>query len=66
MFAIFSAWALYFLGVSINSKLPWLNCNNTWNTEFCWESMTIGENVTSIATNESKLNKNSPADEYFQ
>ncbi|XP_054755322.1 sodium- and chloride-dependent glycine transporter 1-like [Lytechinus pictus] len=32
------AWALYFLGASCQSTLPWSNCNNYWNTENCFES----------------------------
>ena len=28
-------WALYFLASSISIKLPWKDCNNTWNTDYC-------------------------------
>ncbi|KAJ8925416.1 hypothetical protein NQ315_009248 [Exocentrus adspersus] len=61
------AWALYFLGSSISSELPWVHCNNTWNTEQCWENMGNG----SIASVNASLNKsmhnskNTPASEFF-
>ncbi|XP_023313152.1 sodium-dependent noradrenaline transporter-like [Anoplophora glabripennis] len=62
------AWALYFLASSISAELPWMHCNNTWNTEKCWESM--GSNGSSlrlnIFDNESLHNsKNTPASEFF-
>jgi hypothetical protein len=31
-------WALYFLVASATPDLPWLHCNNTWNTDSCIES----------------------------
>ena len=41
------AWALYFLTASATPDLPWIHCNNTWNTVNCWEPST---NKTSNAT----------------
>lgn len=35
-------WALYFLVASATPDLPWLHCNNTWNTDFCIESQMNG------------------------
>lgn len=31
-------WALYFLVASATPDLPWLHCNNSWNTVWCTES----------------------------
>jgi len=28
-------WALYFLASSVNTRLPWKDCTNDWNTEYC-------------------------------
>ncbi|XP_017781709.1 PREDICTED: sodium-dependent noradrenaline transporter-like isoform X1 [Nicrophorus vespilloides] len=54
------AWALYFLGSSFSSELPWLHCNNTWNSDMCWD------NVTKLTVNESEMtNRHSPASEFF-
>jgi hypothetical protein len=36
-------WALYFLVASATPDLPWLHCNNTWNTDFCIESQMDGD-----------------------
>ncbi|XP_021918357.1 sodium-dependent noradrenaline transporter-like isoform X2 [Zootermopsis nevadensis] len=35
-------WALYFLVASATPDLPWLHCNNTWNTDWCTESQLNG------------------------
>ncbi|KAL1115231.1 hypothetical protein AAG570_007262, partial [Ranatra chinensis] len=31
-------WSLYFLIASFSQELPWLHCNNTWNTLLCRDS----------------------------
>lgn len=36
------AWALYFLTASATPNLPWVHCNNSWNTDQCWESAQQG------------------------
>jgi hypothetical protein len=74
-------WALYFLVASATPELPWLHCNNTWNTEGCTDSPitdsnngsanasvdTQGAEGGSVAAggDASKLHF-SPASEYFQ
>lgn len=57
-------WALYYLASSVSAELPWMHCNNSWNTEFCWESMT---NLTNSTLNETvgHNNKHTPASEFF-
>lgn len=67
----FSAWALYYLGSSISEELPWIHCNNTWNTEECWEMKTLNQtNRTVMATmgggNTSRNTEHTPAFEFFQ
>ncbi|ESO93994.1 hypothetical protein LOTGIDRAFT_205669 [Lottia gigantea] len=32
---IIIAWTLYYLFTSMQTTLPWSNCDNEWNTEFC-------------------------------
>ncbi|XP_066249427.1 sodium-dependent noradrenaline transporter-like [Euwallacea similis] len=61
------AWALYYLGSSISEELPWIHCNNTWNTEQCWEIRTLNQtNRTSLGLNASTWNtKHTPAFEFF-
>ncbi|KAK7600886.1 hypothetical protein V9T40_008327 [Parthenolecanium corni] len=56
-------WALYFLVASITPELPWLHCNNTWNTIGCTD---IRNNYTN--TNSTQVTASlphSPAAEYF-
>ena len=31
------AWALYYFFASFTSELPWMSCNNTWNTPQCYD-----------------------------
>jgi SNF family Na+-dependent transporter len=74
-------WALYFLVASANPDLPWLHCNNTWNTEFCMDSQlnnTLGASNNDSANNSVDITSGvaagsvakklhfSPASEYFQ
>ncbi|KAJ0062292.1 hypothetical protein NL108_004769 [Boleophthalmus pectinirostris] len=35
-YIIILAWALFYLGHSFQSELPWAHCNNTWNTASCF------------------------------
>ncbi|XP_050505352.1 sodium-dependent dopamine transporter-like [Diabrotica virgifera virgifera] len=63
------AWALYFIGSSITSDLPWLHCNNTWNTEKCWDSMnsnnSFSQNLLRFGNGSTRTNKHTPASEFF-
>ncbi|CAH1979962.1 unnamed protein product [Acanthoscelides obtectus] len=62
------AWALYFLGSSVSAELPWMHCNNTWNTEKCWESIPINDTNKSHTKNlndSSRTSKHTPASEFF-
>lgn len=51
------AWALYFLTASATPDLPWIHCNNTWNTAHCWENAQIenksSTNITSYLPSQS-------------
>ena len=31
-------WAMFYLGSSFTDPLPWVSCNNTWNSIYCIES----------------------------
>lgn len=44
-------WALYYLFSSFQSPLPWLSCNQTWNTENCSEQ-TTNSSYSSTASQE--------------
>lgn len=48
-------WAVYYLFASFDSELPWMTCNNPWNTRDCTP-------VIETRTNTST----SPAKEFFQ
>ncbi|KAJ1519377.1 hypothetical protein ONE63_004670 [Megalurothrips usitatus] len=63
-------WALYFMAASVAAELPWLHCNNTWNTASCWESPSNATNATLANVTVSNLTvanmlHHSPASEYF-
>ncbi|ROT82805.1 putative sodium-dependent noradrenaline transporter [Penaeus vannamei] len=53
------AWSIHFVYASFSYVLPWTSCNNTWNTDDCWDGLTSDEpkpNSTSLM---------SPSEEYF-
>ncbi|XP_024219145.1 sodium-dependent noradrenaline transporter [Halyomorpha halys] len=52
-------WALYYLVGSLSAELPWLYCNNTWNTDSCTHFQFNSSNGTDRA-------EHSPASEYFR
>ena len=51
------AWAVYYLVASFNTELPWVSCNNEWNTKNC---MTLFERSGNVS------NATSPAEEFFE
>ena len=54
------AWSIHYVYASFSYVLPWTNCNNTWNTQNCWDGLTSDEpkpNSTSLM---------SPSEEYFK
>jgi solute carrier family 6 GABA transporter-like protein 6/8/11/12/13 len=58
-YVVIIAWALYFLFASFASEVPWSSCNNTWNTQDCWDGTL---NSTLKITNDSKT----PSEEFFR
>ncbi|XP_048752269.2 sodium- and chloride-dependent betaine transporter-like isoform X2 [Ostrea edulis] len=57
---LINAWALYYMGSSFYSPLPWTNCDNEWNTKHCiTESYTSDTNNSTVILNNSSLVVNS-------
>ncbi|KAJ9585513.1 hypothetical protein L9F63_002714, partial [Diploptera punctata] len=52
-------WAVYYLVASFRSELPWVSCNNTWNTEYCTP-------ITSVHTSLPNETTSSAAKEFFE
>ncbi|KAM7420413.1 hypothetical protein PAMA_014908 [Pampus argenteus] len=52
------SWALFYLFSSFTGELPWVNCNNTWNSPNCSD---WADNSTV-----SDIYKATPAQEYFE
>nr|XP_057909271.1 sodium-dependent dopamine transporter isoform X2 [Doryrhamphus excisus] len=50
------SWALFYLFSSFTGELPWVHCNNTWNSQNC----------SNWADNSSDIYKTTPAQEYFE
>ncbi|KAF9794732.1 hypothetical protein SFRURICE_017422, partial [Spodoptera frugiperda] len=58
-------WAFYFLVSSARSELPWVHCDNSWNTEQCWDSGRVnGTNRTDVRY-QGPLSHFTPASEFF-
>lgn len=51
------AWALFYLFSSFSGELPWIHCNNTWNSPNC-------SDLNSTLLNDTY--KTTPALEYFE
>lgn len=51
------AWSLHFFFSSFTSHLPWMTCDNEWNTENCYEGYKKGDkNNSLIGVNGSLIN----------
>uniref|UniRef100_A0A8C2KUP3 Transporter n=1 Tax=Cyprinus carpio TaxID=7962 RepID=A0A8C2KUP3_CYPCA len=59
------AWSLYYLFASLTSELPWLNCDNPWNSPNCTEPQHINGTFLGNRTSYAKY-KNTPAAEFYE
>ncbi len=59
------AWSLYYLFASLTSELPWLKCNNPWNSPNCTEPQRINGTVLGNRTSYAKY-KHTPAAEFYE
>ncbi|GCC25465.1 hypothetical protein chiPu_0003875 [Chiloscyllium punctatum] len=57
------AWALYYLYASFTVELPWIHCNNSWNSPNCSDFNNFIQQNTSTKYYEYKSN---PAAEYYE
>uniref|UniRef100_A0A6Q2WTN3 Transporter n=1 Tax=Esox lucius TaxID=8010 RepID=A0A6Q2WTN3_ESOLU len=53
------AWALFYLFSSFTGDLPWVHCNNTWNSPNC-------SDLWAFNTSLNDSHKSTPAAEYFE
>ncbi|XP_045762984.1 uncharacterized protein LOC123865794 [Maniola jurtina] len=58
-------WALYFLVSSARSELPWLHCDNSWNTEQCWDAARLNATNRTDIPYQGPLSHFTPASEFF-
>ncbi|XP_045505160.1 sodium-dependent noradrenaline transporter-like [Colias croceus] len=64
-------WALYFLISSARSELPWLHCDNAWNTDQCWDAARHNATNSTNTINrtdvmyQGPLSHFTPASEFF-
>ncbi|KAK2155144.1 hypothetical protein LSH36_247g00046 [Paralvinella palmiformis] len=56
------SWALYYFFSSFTASLPWIGCNNTWNTPFCYDGHFFvgGDNSSASSPNMSGAYKDVP------
>ncbi|XP_073418740.1 sodium-dependent dopamine transporter-like [Dendrobates tinctorius] len=59
------AWAIYYLFSSFTSELPWIHCNNSWNSDNCSETKYNIFNDSGFS-NINDSYKVTPAAEYFE
>ncbi|XP_052371322.1 sodium-dependent dopamine transporter [Oncorhynchus keta] len=53
------AWALFYLFSSFTGELPWVHCNNTWNSPNCSDLWAFNNSL-------NDTHKSTPAAEYFE
>ncbi|CAG5055151.1 unnamed protein product [Parnassius apollo] len=63
--SIKAGWAFYFLVSSARSELPWLHCNNVWNTEQCWDAGRTNSTNRTDTPYQGPLSHFTPASEFF-
>uniref|UniRef100_UPI00398F8496 sodium-dependent noradrenaline transporter n=1 Tax=Pristiophorus japonicus TaxID=55135 RepID=UPI00398F8496 len=59
------AWSLYYLFSSFTSDLPWVHCNNYWNSPNCTDPKLLNTSILGNGTKYSKY-KITPAAEYYE
>jgi solute carrier family 6 dopamine transporter-like protein 3 len=57
------AWALHYFFSSFTMELPWIHCNNTWNSPNCSDAHTSN---SSDSTSLNDTFGTTPAAEYFE
>ncbi|XP_050411372.1 sodium- and chloride-dependent glycine transporter 1 [Patella vulgata] len=63
------AHTLFYLASSFTSELPWITCNNTWNTDNCLPyefTLTDEERVNYTAAHAHNGTMNTPSEEYYK
>ncbi|XP_014368460.2 sodium-dependent noradrenaline transporter-like [Papilio machaon] len=58
-------WAFYFLVSSATSELPWLHCDNAWNTDQCWDAARSNNTNRTDTPYHGPLSHFTPASEFF-
>lgn len=55
------AWALHYLFSSFTAELPWVHCNNTWNSPNCSDARS-----SNPSSGPNDTFRTTPATEYFE
>ena len=55
------AWALHYFFSSFAAELPWVHCNNTWNSPDCVDARSTGP-----GSGPNRTLHTTPATEYFE
>ncbi|CAF97749.1 unnamed protein product [Tetraodon nigroviridis] len=67
VFVIIQAWALFYLVFSFRSELPWVTCNNSWNTANCRSLQAVDSSSVNYITNQTVLpNTSTAATEFLE
>ncbi|KAM3605384.1 uncharacterized protein V6R79_024762 [Siganus canaliculatus] len=66
-YVLLEVWALFYLLFSFRSQLPWVTCDNTWNTANCVGLQSLNSSAINLTTNQAILkNTTSAATEFWK
>ncbi|XP_075152282.1 solute carrier family 6 member inebriated isoform X2 [Haematobia irritans] len=59
-YSVIIGYSIYYFFTSFRTDMPWVDCNNRWNTPDCWVPQRVEDNVTSPSMSRT------PSEEFFE
>ncbi|CAL1533761.1 unnamed protein product [Lymnaea stagnalis] len=65
-YIVIITWSFYYMFNCFTDTLPWTHCNNTWNSEHCWDGSKVNWSATDNGTRFIQPNgSRSPTEDFF-
>ncbi|XP_058975882.1 sodium- and chloride-dependent GABA transporter ine isoform X2 [Musca domestica] len=59
-YSVIIGYSIYYFFTAFKTEMPWVDCNNRWNTPDCWVPQRVGDNTTSPPMSRT------PSEEFFE